>query len=453
MSLYDDIMELNVQGNNNKINVLKKHYMAGNVELFVFLDYLHNPEYNYHIRKMPSINGIGSGEITSKAIIMFCTVLHKRYKTGNDAKEFISFYCSHFNLEAQQIFKWIIDKSLKNNVGITMINKALGEEFIWDASKHYMRCSVYSDKFTKWEGAYSQRKMDGMYVEFGGMLLRSRSGSKIDLFDKLTNKKITLAIGDNILCGEMLIKDVTTNKVLSRHEGNGLLNSLIQGGELPDTHKVHFVFWDIKYDDESKSFDVNYATRFEHTKQSIEALKKIGISCELVETKIIKSKEEAFDHLREELALGNEGTVVKSCDSIWKAGTSKDVIKMKLEVDLDLLAVEFVDGNEHGKHVNTFGSLKCKTSDGKLEVNVSGFTDKERQYYFNNPNEIIGKVVTITCNDLIEGDKGKLGLFLPRMTRAGKDLIIRSDKTVADSLDRVVEIINSVNQNVKYIIQ
>ena len=445
MDLYDSIRELDIQGNNNKIAMLKKYYTIKNIDFLTFIDYFYNPEYNYYIRKMPKITGVGVKEITFEDMHEFCGTLYRREKTGNAAKEFINEYCSQFDKDSQQVFKWIIDKSLKNNVGITMVNKAFGLEFIWDATKHYMRCSVLSDKFVKWEGAYSQRKMDGMYVEFGGFLLRSRSGSLINIFDQLTNKKITTKLNNNILCGEMLVKEKNSNKVLSRHEGNGLLNSIVQGGELPDTHEIHFVFWDIKYDDESQEINVPYHKRFEDTGNLVNQLNKIGISCELVSTKIIKSKEEAFEHLKEELALGNEGTVVKSCDSIWKAGTSKDVIKMKLEVDLDLLAIEFVDGNEHGKHVNTFGSLKCVTSDSKLEVNVSGFTDEERLHYFNNPDEILGKIVTITCNDLIESN-GKYGLFLPRMTRAGKDLIIRSDKTVADSLDRVVDIINSVKE-------
>lgn len=174
MTLLEKIETLNVQGNNNKIEALKK--LKDDCDFMQFLTAFYDPSQNLYIRKMPKINKLGEAEIDGQSILDFVLTLSQRVVTGNAAKEFIVSYCSKFNKDSQQIFKWIVDKSLKNNVGITMINKAFGYEFLFDSTKHYMRCSVLSDKFNSWEKAYSQRKMDGMYIELSNSKIRTRSG-------------------------------------------------------------------------------------------------------------------------------------------------------------------------------------------------------------------------------------------------------------------------------------
>jgi DNA ligase-1 len=50
-------------------------------------------------------------------------------------------------------------------------------------------------------------------------------------------------------------------------------------------------------------------------------------------------------HYRELLLAGKEGSVIGNGDGIWKDGTSKDKIKLKLEVPVDLIVKAVVPGN------------------------------------------------------------------------------------------------------------
>ena len=129
----------------------------------------------------------------------------------------------------------------------------------------------------------------------------------------------------------------------------------------------------------------------------------------------------------------------------WESGTSKKQIKLKVECDVDLLAVELVAGNENGKHADTFGSIRCQTSDGKLVVDVSGISDEQRLEISQDPSLVLGKVVTVTFNDILETESSDtLSLFLPRFgNKVDGKFIIRHDKTTADDLPRVLDIFES----------
>jgi DNA ligase-1 len=124
---------------------------------------------------------------------------------------------------------------------------------------------------------------------------------------------------------------------------------------------------------------------------------------------------------------------------IWADGTSKDQIKMKVEAEVDLLVVGWNKGN--GKNEKWFGSLICETSDRELQVNVSGFTDPERERIFGEMNEWVGKkIITVRANSIMYaknmGDQHRL--FLPRMVEE------RLDKNEADSFAKVEQIFKEV---------
>jgi DNA ligase-1 len=139
------------------------------------------------------------------------------------------------------------------------------------------------------------------------------------------------------------------------------------------------------------------------------------------------------------LAAGKEGTIIKDGVAIWRDGTSKQQVKLKLEAECDLVIVGFTEGN--GKNKATFGSIRAQTSDGLLEVGVSGFKDKKqkgmptRSEINDMRKELLGTIMTVKFNDIMyPSEDGKLySLFLPRYAE------FRRDKTTADSLERVIE--------------
>jgi DNA ligase-1 len=122
---------------------------------------------------------------------------------------------------------------------------------------------------------------------------------------------------------------------------------------------------------------------------------------------------------------GEEGIIVKNGDSPWEDKRSKFQVKMKAELEADLLVEQITYGT--GKYETMIGSLQCTTKDGSLKVNVgSGLSDEQRGMM---PSEFIGKIVSVKYNEKIKDKNSEhWSLFLPIFQE------LRLDKTEADNI-------------------
>jgi len=302
------------------------------------------------------------------------------------------------------------------------------------------------DKFDWKNGVFSQLKADGMFANVnlyadGGVELYSRSGSvfPMEQFKGLADEIANTFVYGTQTHGEVLVK--RDGEVLPREIGNGLLNSVLKGGEFAANEQPILLVWDQIPLEEvypGNKYNTGYAKRFERLRLQLHDDNTPNL-IELIETRIVHSLEEAHEHYAEMLAAGFEGTIIKDRGAIWEDTTSKSQVKYKLEIDVDLEIVGFTEGN--GKNAGTFGAITCKTSDGELVVNVSGFKDKKqkgvltRQEISDMRDELIGTIMAVKSNNLMKPTKSnpKYSLFLPRFCE------FRSDKSVADSLQRVQE--------------
>ena len=438
MSLYQQISELlATQGNNAKIEVIQK--FKGDALFIDYLSMMYSPRLNFYIQKynMPDVDG---NDDFGNAHLDMMQEFYNREVTGNAAITRMDEIASSLNSEGKLLLGYLIDRGLRGGIGIRMINKAMGCEFIWDADSHYMRCSLPSDKISAkidWSNMVSQPKLDGGYYEVGSSIgIRTRAGNTFHPDCAPIDKSIVESI-DGILMGEIVIYE--NGNPLPRKISNGMMNSLMQGTPLEPQYQPIYHVWDWKETD-GKQCDINYVTRLNKVQ---EIVKDFRPSIVVVQSYNVRDMKHAIELAANEIAQGGEGTVIKSLSMKWKSGTSKEQIKIKTNCDVDLKAVELVPGDANGKHADTFGSVRCVSSDGRLAVNVSGLSDALRLQIFENPDIIIGKVVTITFNDITtsrtSGDEASL--FLPRFGKKSMtEIIIRDDKTEADSLDRIYEI-------------
>jgi DNA ligase-1 len=160
-----------------------------------------------------------------------------------------------------------------------------------------------------------------------------------------------------------------------------------------------------------------------------------GSSIALIPTKIVRSLSDALAHYRELLTSGKEGTVIKHPEAIWRDGTSKEQIKLKLEVDVDLKIVGIVSGSPGTKTEGRAGSFTCVTSCGQLQVNVAVKNERLRDRVDANPSDYIGRIIVVRANSILPPSESNEfhSLFLPRMAEGD----YRVDKTEPDSLQRV----------------
>lgn len=433
---------------NDKVDIVKQH---SEHELFrQVLVYALNPLKPFNIRPAdPTLtsNYKLGGSFFDDQTWKLLDDLNARNITGNAATEAVDAEFARLTPESAKLLWRVINKDFRAGFSESTVNKAISDlipEF------PYQRCCLPKDakltEFSWTEGVYSQEKADGMFanVDFedvGTVRISSRNGSQfpIDQFAELVEElEETLEPGYQHH-GELLV--LKNGKILAREIGNGILNSVQQGGTFAPDEKPLYKIWDriqlVLAVPKGKD-PHPYKKRFAGLKKRIEqsTLKYI----QLIETRIVHSLAEAYKHYGEMLALGREGTIIKDGDSPWRDGTSKQQVKLKLEAECDLKIVGFTEGN--GKNKELFGSIVVQTSDGLLEVGVSGFTDKKRKEINARRKELLDTIMTVKFNDIMyPSEEGKLhSLFLPRAVE------FRLDKSTADSLQRVIDQLEAAKQ-------
>ena len=118
-------------------------------------------------------------------------------------------------------------------------------------------------------------------------------------------------------------------------------------------------------------------------------------------------------------ADGWEGLMLNK-DTKWKNKRNNGILKIKSFHHADILCVNVVEGD--GKYQGTLGLIKCDYKGYELGVG-SGFTDEQRNYYWNNPNKIVGKIVQIKFKGETRNKNGGISVQFPIFE------IVRDDKS------------------------
>jgi DNA ligase-1 len=368
--------------------------------------------------------------------------LYERRITGDAALQKIYFRTQGLSVKSQEVLRRILLKDLRCGVGATIVNQAF-PGLIFDPP--YMRCTLPKDSnMDKWDwsvGIIAQLKADGMFVNVDldadfKLTISSRQGVPFPagaLGDLERSLKHIFESGTRVM-GELTVYN--GDGLLERQIGNGILNSVAQGGSLPEGHWVRFDAWDQipitaakpkgQYDD---PYSVRLATLRLQTDLALESVRDVR----LIETRVVYSRAEAMAFYKEVLARKLEGIIVKHPDAIWKDGDSKDQVKFKLEVIVDLVIKGFRPGTPGKRTEKTFGAVVCQTADGLLEVGVSGFKRDIEDYIHNHREELLETVMAVKANGVMEpsGEDKIFSLFSPRFAE------LRLDKVVGDTLQQV----------------
>lgn len=431
--------------------IIKEAWDKGNLEFFEGANMTFSGMFVFNVKKIPEKEKNTGKETTTfadfKALAM---KLHNRELTGHDARDEIQAVMEKTDKDEWNLFyRLILLKDFKAGASDSTINKILEKE--GDKAKPfiipeypYQRCclpkSAKLDEFPWKDGVLSQIKSDGMFVNVnvhddGIVDILTRAGRAFpqeELQNLLKDIKVAFPKG-TATHGEFLV--FRNGKELPREIGNGMLNSLSKGGTLDAGLTPVYVVWDqipLTSAVPDGVCKTPYKERIAPLKKQVAKLSKDS-NIHMVVEKTVYSMKEAMEHYVEMLGLGKEGTIIKHPQAEWKDGTSKFQVKLKLEADFEVEIVGFNAGN--GKNAKTFGSIITKSSDGLLEVNISGFKDEERVEIWSEHEELIGTIITVRGNSIMKptSNNGKYSVFLPRFVE------FRRDKTKADSLQKIQE--------------
>lgn len=463
MSVYNILQEIK---SNPKTNVKKKilEDNKDNVLLKRVIKLALHPQLQCGIKKVPQdafYNRNENPTLTLDEALDTMDLFYKSELTGNAARNKLQEMLNELSTEDALVLERVIMKDLDCGIQEKNANAVFGKNFI--PEQPYMRCSLVNLKTIqnitsfdnpKYGYAVSEVKMDGQYLDHvitnGKYVSTSRNGKSYDFLGLKDEDAFKLAakleeldprckdVGV-ALNGEAIAVD-KNGKFLNRETSNGIVQKAGKDSiSEEEVNQVQFVLWDyLPYD---KFQDGEWKeVRANRRKVLEQAIKESGVtSFRMVEYRKVYTIDEAFDYNAELIERGEEGSVLKCEEGIWKAHTSPKQLKMKLEMEIDLRMIDFNEGDSDGKFFGTLGSILCYSEDEVVKVNVSGFKEKEdtwtRDIIWSKKEELRNGIMTVITTGLTKDKRtGQFSLFLPRYKE------FRFDKNTADTYERILEI-------------
>ena len=357
--------------------------------------------------------------------------LNNRTFSGNSAVEECNKFIENSDKNLSNIFYKILDRDLKIGFSKKEFNKLVSGQFKCK-NVNYERCDILNEKTLKkftFPG-FIQLKCDGTYreayVHNGIVEFKTRSGES---YKNPVLEEILKTLPDGYYLGEFTLGRAD-NPDANRAEGNGNINS-----DNPDFNNIHYTIWDMLTEEEYalKDSKRGYDERFETLTKTLETLNSSLVH--VVPSLRVNNIKDALKVTSEWMNKGLEGGVLKSSKMKFKNGTSKEQLKIKLKVDVEVRCTGFIEGTKGTKYEGKNKVITFENDEGTIKGQCSGMTDSMVEEVTKNPEKYIGKVLSVQFNDLTKAEGHEFyALSHPRFAEW------RDDKEETDSLEKAIQL-------------
>ena len=399
--------------NTDKINVIKKY--SNQPDVLKVLQYTYDTFKQYYVTskncKKRSDLVLPFGSYTD--IFSLLDALSSRQITGHSAIEAVNTFVEE-NKEYSDLIWNIIDGNLKTRSTISMINKVVpGLIPTFDVAL----AQAYDEKTKKkvdWnDGWYVSRKLDGVRClaiidDKGDVNFYSRAGKEFTTLDSLKPSLQRLGLTNMVFDGEVCMVD---------ENGNEDFQGIIKQIKRKD-HTITNPFYHIFDLLTIKEFnDKESTTTLSERQSNLRAYVLDGdeFISHLVQTLGDDLVMERMMELSKE--GGWEGLMLRK-DTTYKGKRSADILKVKKFYDDEYVVVDLenainrviVDGKEVEEMMLKNVVIEHKGS--RVQVG-SGFSHEQKRFYFENPDKILGKQITVQYFEETQNQHGEHSLRFP----------------------------------------
>lgn len=412
----------NTSGSNDKINILKENK---DNELFKkVLVYALDKDKKYGV-SLPILKKITSckfiGECKYKDMFMLLDILSSNNINDSLRREINLFYYTLESEEEKELFKRVILKKL--NIGVTekSINKAIPNLLV---EFQPMKASAY-DKHKK---TFNKKAS-----KVGYMIFLKKNGFRAEVFKE--NGKVTIKSRQN-----KIIEGLVELEEEFKDFPDGFLyeGELLAEGDFKTSEEqfkatdmivskkgiktgIYIDLFDVVTIEgfNNRLYDVTSQERKEYANYLVDIMNKphIHYAYPVYQgTDITMIDKMMKEHTAE---MKEEGLMVMLMGRPYECKLVNYHLKVKEFFTIDLKVI----GVNEGKEETTKGQMGSIAVDFKGEqVDVSGWTDKDKKHYWEHPEDIIGKVIEVSYKSITKDKTGKESLQFPQFKR------IRDDK-------------------------
>ena len=374
----------------------------------------------------------------------------KKNNTGKlETVKLVQTFISTFDDEDVRLFlEAVFTKNLKVGITAKTINKALGKGFIKEFGCQLAHpYSKYPDKVNGQEIVITQ-KLDGhrslCIVDNGNATFYTRKGLTInglDVQEKEVEDLVKFGFQEDsyVLDGELLLDNVddleskdlfrATSKILRSDTADktGILFNVFDA--LPLSEFLEGKSTQTFKERKTRLGNAYYRLYPMETYSDLDELKSLKTHIRYVDNIYEAACEDVatvLHNLRNEYVkpLGWEGLMINLANGLYVTKRTSDLLKVKDFYEADVLVKDVFEGT--GKYAGTLGGVIIDYKGYDIRVG-SGFSDDERDHYWTNEDEIVGKIIAVQYfEETNNQNDDSISLRFP--TFKG----IRTDKTVAD---------------------
>ena len=402
----EDIIKINCGIFNNPSAIFAKKILL----------YTYHPLWQYNVTSdnLKKKNYLVARKNEYKNFFDLLDALKSRKITGHDAISAVNSFIEHYS-EYEELIHCVIDKDLKTRAGDKIINKAIPD--------HIPEFSValadkYEPKLVDWkDGWYVSRKIDGarcvaIVDSNGDAIFYSRTGKEFDTLGIVANGIKALGITNVVFDGELCLVDDDGNE-----DFQGVMKQLKKKDHtIPNPS---FKIFDMITHDEfySKKGERNrpYSIRYNNLR---EVMRDNTCAClSVLGQELIKDD----DHFAEWTKRGNdygwEGVMLRA-DEPYKGKRSKDLLKVKKFFDDEYEVIDTEMGDfryvkDSAEWEETMLSCVMIQHKNNIVRVGSGFTIEQRQEFYQDPNKILGKIITVQYFEETKNQDGGISLRFP----------------------------------------
>ena len=323
-----------------------------------------------------------------------------------------------------ELFKAIVTKNVKIGITSKTINKVYGDGFIpsfgvqtgLNYKNNEDKLGEYFYITTKLDGVRGVARNEGN----SNIKFFSKNGKEIEGLDEI-EKDIKLLPSGYVYDGELLLEN--DNNVGSMDLFRATQSIVSSKGTKKNV--VYNVFDIIPIDEFDKGeSNETYKERREKLEKifkdkKLNFVKKVDV---LYQGKDTSKIDELF---LKALENNLEGIMINNADAKYKSKRVSDLLKLKEVNSFDGVVVGMYEADETKKYAGYLGGVNVTYKDRVVNVG-NGFSDDDRVKYWNNPSEIMGKVVEIMYTEETKNKDGEIDLRFARWKG------IRNDKNISD---------------------
>jgi DNA ligase-1 len=412
------IEEMNSSSSSNaKLEILKK--WAGDSFLYNVFHYTYHPykKYGVHSKVLKKHSDLILSESVYDNLFYLLDDLAERNITGHAAIQAVNTFVIQLPQDLQKLIHCILDRDLRMGASLTSIEKihpGIVPTFEVALANPYSPSRVDLTN----ESWYGSRKLDGVRCicrkEGNSVTFYSRNGKEFETLGALTEEILKIP-GAFILDGEICIVDEN-----DKEDFQGIMKEIRRKDHTIKNPKfLVFDYLSLGQFDTQGDCNVNptLSIRLSRLKDTLVTHQVNSKFVTQVEQILVKSEIQFTEMVKDAETAGFEGIMLRK-DIPYEGKRSHNLLKVKKFHDAEYCVLKTVNGTirwiEGGVTVEreTLSSIIIEHKGSLVNVG-SGLSKEQREKYYKNPEELIGKTVTIQYFEESQNQAGGYSLRFP----------------------------------------